>query len=246
MAGTGRGRLGRVPARLSAATRGEGRSVVVALLGLLGFLVLTVLVFAHPEPLPLDRALHRLALEHREPVVGVAKAVTALGTGPVVLPVLLVASAVWASARRRWSLVLVAPLLFIVGVALRYAAMHVIDRARPPAADWVVLAAGQSFPSGHTTTAALAYGLSIVLLALALRTSGLRLALTVVLLVVAALVGVSRVVLGVHWPTDVLGGWSLGVALVAGSSLLLTRLDRRVADSTDATPTGPAPGRRGV
>src|SRR3954466_5936312 len=124
-----------MPSRPRSSPEGVPRAVVAALLGLLGFLVLTAVVLAHPEPLPLDRTLHRLSLEHREPIADLAEVVTAFGTGPVVLPVLLVAGGVWAYVRGRWQLVLVGPLLFLAGVALRFASMAVISRPRPPVDD---------------------------------------------------------------------------------------------------------------
>lgn len=210
----------------------------MGLLGLLGFLVLAALVLAHPEPLPMDRALHRFLLEHRTPIGDIAKVVTALGTAPVVLPVLLVASALWARARGRWWLVVVAPLLLLAGMAVRYSSMWLIDRPRPPVEDWLVLASGQSFPSGHTTTAALAYGLSVVLLAGSLRRGAVRTVLMALLLAVAGLAGVSRVVLGVHWPTDVLGGWCLALFLVSVSTVLLARLGRARDDTSGRNPAG--------
>jgi len=211
------------------------RAVVVALLGLLGFLVLAALVLLHPEPLPLDRALHRVSVEHREPIADIAEVVTALGTGPVVLVVLLVVGALWARARGRWWLVLVGPGLLMAGAVARYTSMWVIDRPRPPVEDWIVFASGRSFPSGHTTTAGLAYGLGVVVLAMALRPGVLRRTLMTVLLVVAGLVGASRVILGVHWPTDVFGGWCLALAVVAVSTPLISKLDRLGAPRTAPT-----------
>ena len=201
------------------------RPLVLALLGLLGFLVLAGLVLAHKAPLPLDGWLHRLAVAHRGPVVGTATAVTMLGTVPVVLPLLLLAGVVAARRSGRWVLVLAGPVLLFVGQAVRYTAMVVVDRPRPPMADWSRFASGQSFPSGHTTTSALGYGLMLLLVAASVRSRPGRAAVAVVLLGVAVLVGVSRVVLGVHWPTDVLGGWSLSLFLGGLSAVALRAVE---------------------
>lgn len=91
-------------------------------------------------------------------------------------------------------------------------------RARPCAVDKAVVAplgcgSGQSFPSAHATETAAAAGIfGWALPGLGPLAVG-----------VALLVGVSRVYLGVHWPTDVLAGWALG-ALISGALVFIVRL----------------------
>jgi undecaprenyl-diphosphatase len=99
---------------------------------------------------------------------------------------------------------------------VRTALMVLLDRARPPVADWAVRAGGHSFPSGHTTSGAIAAGLLAWGL-LRLRPDRLVRTLAAACCLVAGAVGCSRVYLGVHWPTDVLGGW-----LLAGFWLTVT------------------------
>jgi membrane-associated phospholipid phosphatase len=226
------------------------RRAAASLAGLVGFVVLAVLVVAHPGPLPLDRSLHRFALDHRGPVNGAAAVVSDLGTLPVLLPLLLLAALVAARRTGRWWVVLLAPAMLFAGQAVRYLSMVTVDRPRPPPADWARYASGESFPSGHTTTSALAYSLLLLLLAPSLRSVGHSRRLPVPLLAagllgVAALVGLSRVVLGVHWPTDVLGGWSLALFLVPIAAWLLQRVEasrprfERVEACPDPTPAAP-------
>jgi undecaprenyl-diphosphatase len=102
--------------------------------------------------------------------------------------------------------------------------------ARPrPESGALVRPLGYAFPSGHSTTAAATWlAVAVVLASLTARRS-LRILAAVVATVVVVLVGVSRVCLGVHAPTDVLGGWALGALWVAGTLIAGRVLDRRDA-----------------
>ncbi len=90
------------------------------------------------------------------------------------------------------------------------------DRPRPDLWEQLVTETSFSFPSGHSSASA-ALAASIVLL---LWNTRWRTVATVAGILYVLIVGVSRMYLGVHFPTDVMGGWLLGitwVALVAGS-----------------------------
>jgi undecaprenyl-diphosphatase len=88
------------------------------------------------------------------------------------------------------------------------------ERMRPDFLDPVIQAVGYSFPSGHTTNATVAYGVLGVLVARLPWPAALRVAIEVVLGAIIFSVGLSRVWLGVHYPTDVVAGWLLGGAIV--------------------------------
>jgi undecaprenyl-diphosphatase len=168
--------------------------------------------------------------------------VTDLGTGPV--PYLAAALGGWlgggpgAGRRRRAVTVLLAVAVLAVGQSLRTALMLAVHRARPPAADWAVHAAGHAFPSGHTASSAMAAGLLAwgLLRALPGR-PGRVLAGVCGLLAVA--VGCSRVYLGVHWPTDVLGGWLFAACWLALTLPPLTAVTRRGAPGPGPSGSGP-------
>jgi undecaprenyl-diphosphatase len=89
--------------------------------------------------------------------------------------------------------------------------------ARPrPTSGALVHALGYAFPSGHSTAGAATWFSLAVLGSSFTRSTARRVLMTGVAVVLVAAIGLSRVYLGVHAPTDVLGGWALGAAWVAG------------------------------
>lgn len=114
----------------------------------------------------------------------------------------------------------------VVGAALQQAMKAVVDRDRPVWPDPVDSAHFEAFPSGHAMSVALAGGVALWLL----RTYGVRgtwRRAAAALITVSVLgVGFTRVFLGVHWPSDVLGGWLLGGALVSGAMAAYTAYGR--------------------
>ena len=89
-----------------------------------------------------------------------------------------------------------------------------IERIRPDFLEPVIWRSGYSFPSGHTTNATIAYGVLGVLVARLPWPTAIRVAIEVVLGAIVFGVGLSRVWLGVHYPTDVVAGWLLGGTIV--------------------------------
>lgn len=106
----------------------------------------------------------------------------------------------------------------LVAWNLGLVAKYVVQRARPVVDDAITLAPGYSFPSGHVTNAASA-GLTLVLLVWPLLGRRGRVAVPAVVGAAVVVTGVDRVLLGAHYPTDVVAGVLLGSAM-AGASYL--------------------------
>ncbi|MFB7292441.1 phosphatase PAP2 family protein [Actinacidiphila glaucinigra] len=203
-----------------------------------GVLAATVLI-SGTRTLPAELGIHRLLLENRtSPVVTALRAVTATGTGfyPYLMALaagLIAAPAADALATRRPAtrttlLCLAFAGWLALGQTVRFFFMTTIARPRPPGEDWITHASRWSFPSGHATTSAMAAGLLVAALH-ARRPLAWRLWIALTLCW-AALVGVSRPWLGVHWAGDVVGGWLLATAWIllgsvvaAAAGLLTTR-----------------------
>ncbi len=167
------------------------------------------------ELVNLDTPVAQFLAQRREPwLTTTMHSITWLGSAAVLVPAAL---AVGLFAARR--LGTRRPLVFLA-VALGGSTMLVqlikIAVARPRPGAGLVTALGYSFPSGHATAATAGWGaMALVLISLTTRW-GTRVALFTTAALIAALVGISRIYLGVHQPTDVLAGWALGATWVAG------------------------------
>ncbi|GCD39183.1 phosphatase PAP2 family protein [Streptomyces chrestomyceticus JCM 4735] len=197
-------------------------ATLLSLLLLLPFIALLVLVAARWSPLlALDQgiatSLHRTAVTDPG-LTSVSKVFSDWVWDPWTLRALLVVAAVVLLRRSRYVLGCWVVLTAAVGTALQQALKALVGRQRPEWPDPVDSAHYAAFPSGHAMTAAVAGGLALWLL----RLSGARRrwlwAAAVLVGVSVAGVGLTRVYLGVHWATDVLGGWLLGGALVAAAA----------------------------
>lgn len=155
-------------------------------------------------------AAHRTAT-----LTTIMKAVSVVG-GPAGMTILALAiGLVLVAAFRSWTplVVLAVTAAGIAGLTLVFKA--VLGRARPPLAHAVVAADGFGFPSGHAAAAAAVCGAVAWLCSMRMRSWWGRIALWAVAAMLAALVGISRVYLGVHWTSDVLGGWAFGFLWMA-------------------------------
>ena len=133
---------------------------------------------------------------------------TRFGSTPSLIVVALFAAAVLVWRGRRDDALLVvcaSTVAFVLGPLLKL----VFGRGRPPVNQHLVAVDGSSFPSGHALNSMAVLGL-ITLLAVRGRSGPTRVLVVTLGALLVLVVGFSRVYLGVHWPTDVLGGWLFG------------------------------------
>lgn len=166
------------------------------------------------------------AVHGRPVVVGALIAVSALGTPPALWSTSLAAVAwAWRTGARRVATFLVATTLGggIVSSSIKV----LVDRPRPEVDHPIVTAFGKSFPSGHALSSTVVYG-AVLLAFLPVVPRRHRRAVVVATGCVVLAVGVSRLLLGVHFVTDVVAGHVLGVAWLAGATAVfeLWRVDR--------------------
>ncbi|PVY28529.1 undecaprenyl-diphosphatase [Williamsia muralis] len=153
------------------------------------------------------------------------KVVTTLGDTVTMTLVAVLATTTLLVLRRVRSAVLVGA-GSLIGYGLMVGLKHLIGRERPPAEARLLDIDTFSMPSGHAMMATIVYGLIAVA---GYHSSSWVRAHRLVLVaapVLAVAIGWSRVYLGVHWMTDVVTGWLLGVVFVASATYVVFRTDR--------------------
>ncbi|GAA3895990.1 hypothetical protein GCM10023084_55810 [Streptomyces lacrimifluminis] len=193
-------------------------SAAVAAVAAVPFGLLLVLVEGHWQPLRrLDagaaRRLHEAALEHPA-WTDTLRFLSDWVWDPFTLRTAVALLTVWLLYRRAWRLAAWSAVTAVAGGLIGLLVKIVVERARPSLADPVAHAPGFSFPSGHAMTATTSFAIFLLVL-LPMVPRALR-ALCWCAAVVSVLgVGFTRIALGVHWFSDVVGGWLLGLAVVA-------------------------------
>ena len=187
-----------------------------------------------------DQAIHTwVGHERANAVTTLFSTATAIGgSGGMALMVLIVAGILLVRKERASAIFVV--VTAIGGGILNTALKMLFARARPDVASAIAVARWYSFPSGHAMISFIACGaLSYIVLRQkwpwVLKSAALALALTLVVLI-----GVSRVYLGVHWASDIAGGWSAGIVWLAAAVVAFEMLLRLRARRRGAAPAPPA------
>lgn len=195
--------------------------IALGLAGMVGVALLALLV-AGGAPLAWDRAIMLALRVPGDPAQPIGPRwlhaalidVTALGSGTVLT--LVVAGTVGLLlVRRLWLTAALIAAATISGSIIAAQAKHWVGRPRPELVDHLVQVTGLSFPSGHATNSALVYLTLAGLVAQVADGRAVRSYIFVIAILLTGLIGVSRVFLGVHWPSDVLAGWCAGTGWAA-------------------------------
>ena len=223
-------RFGVIPARLLILALG----FVVGAAALSLFAVLAVDVYAR-EAIILDDSANAFLYSYSTPLLdALMGAVSFVGAGPPLFAIFLVAAA-WllAQNRRREAVFLAVALLG--GTALNQVLKLVFQRPRP-ALPWSVPTPEYSFPSGHSMISVTFYlALAVVIWVIFGRRSGIVALVAMTLLVVT--IGVSRIYLGYHYFSDVVGGFSAGLVWLITTATAVQG-GQRLAGRRRRMPTG--------
>ena len=212
--------------------RNVSASAVMALAGVV-IVVLLALAVSTSVSEPFDRAvMNAVRSDALHQVLSPLRWITELGSTGAVTVMAIVAILVG---------VLIGPWRHGVAGAVTIALASIgnqglkafISRERPDLLEPIVVEHGFSFPSGHAALSMVAYGVLGVLVMRSRLPIAVRRVIVVALGVLVLLIGLSRVWLGVHWTTDVVGGWLLGALVVALAVGVDVR--RRSRDQTHPT-----------
>jgi len=202
-------------ARMSSAVAARRTLAPLAIVTAAAFLFAFLLILVRLQWGPLEAADHRAAAGLNSIVAGhaaavsVVKAVTWLGSSGVLWTVTGTA-AVALAIRRRWRLVIYLLVAGAGALILDPVLKSLVGRIRPVLSHPIAHGTGSSFPSGHALGSMVCYG-ALLLVFLPAARSRRRIVFAVLVAAIILIVGISRILLGVHYVSDVVGGWAIGV-----------------------------------
>jgi len=217
-------------------------TVAFAVLVIAGWAFGTVVadVVSRGQPVGVDRPILDFFVRRRTgPLTDAVQAVSLLGSSAILVPATAVVGGAWWWRRHTWR-----PLALLGGcyggsVVLYTVVKALVARPRPPAALAVAHFSGWSFPSGHATQATAFWGAAAVVMSGSNASWPRRVTAWTAALILAVAVGTSRVYLGAHWASDVLGGWIAGALWLAVVAVLVAAATtRRGRAGTDEATTG--------
>ena len=190
-------------------------ALAIAALAVWAFGGLTQDVVGREEVTVVDPKFTTWVVAHRVGSLTAAmKVLTWLGSTAVILPLGLVLGGWYLLRRRDWRPITTFAAALGAAVVTYDIVKPVVGRARPPATLWIGHFTGPAFPSGHATQAVAFYAMAAIVLGARASNRG-RAVTWALATAVGVIVGFSRLYLGAHWLTDVLGGYALGVTWVA-------------------------------
>lgn len=190
-------------------------SVAAGALAAWAFGGLTQDVIGHDEVARLDPRVESFVIAHRAAALTeVMKAVTSLGSTAVLIPLAVALAGYFLVRRRDWRPSALIAVALGGAIALYDIVKVAVGRPRPAMGLWIGHYSGHAFPSGHATQSVAFYGMAALAIG-AGRSPKTKVWLWAGAVLVVLAVGASRLYLGGHWLSDVLGGWALGAAWLA-------------------------------
>lgn len=114
----------------------------------------------------------------------------------------------------------------IITLLINQGLKYIIQRPRPPLEERLISQSGYSYPSGHSMMAMCLYGVLIYLINTKLKNKKLKIILTIILSIIILLIGVSRIYVRVHYPSDVAAGFLITISILVINITLINNYFR--------------------
>ena len=168
-----------------------------------------------------------------------ARDMTALGGFTTLsLIVVLATSILWLIGRRTQAKIFVATV--VIAQVCSAVSKAIVDRPRPTLVPYHDLVYASSFPSGHAMMTPVVYLTLAAMVSAGAADRAVKMLLLTAASLLTVMVGVSRVYLGVHWPSDVLAGWTLGSAIALAAAIVLNQVALRQSAKATVPPDSPS------
>ena len=154
---------------------------------------------------------------------------TFLGTHTFLIPanLLLIAWFFFIQKKKWWSIKI--PAVALSSLLLMFLLKLIFERPRP-SDPLLAEAAGFSFPSGHALMSVTFYGLLLYIIFKNVKNTVWRLCLSIFFIILVVMIGFSRIYLRVHYASDVIAGFSVGIIWLILSLWILSKLERRIGE----------------
>ena len=168
----------------------------------------------------IDNSVNSFFLTHQNPaLISISKAIAWIFEPEIVaVYALIISLMLFIKKYRRESIIFAVLMLF--GGGLLYAVKEIVQRARPE--DMLTIQSSYAFPSGHALISLIFLGFFIYLALKNIKSKPTKIIISVFLILMMIFVGASRLILNVHYFTDVIGGWFLGLFILL-ISLAITK-----------------------
>ena len=194
------------------------KKIGIGLLCFIGFILVTILVLTN-NIVSFDNSVYQLVYGHHNQYLDFFFThFTHIGD---TIPVMVITTILlWIFQKWEDKIVILGSL--VSTVVVNQALKNLIARPRPPLERRLIKQGGYSFPSGHSMISLCVYGVLIYFVVTKIQNKLLKTFLIILLTMIILLIGISRIYVGVHYPSDVLGGYLLTIVIIITSISVIT------------------------